>query len=238
MKKIYLTLIGFLLLSAAESQNVSTDFHYPVKRGSEAWMQIKTYDERKAISQIPDKTISNLSTSALLRAVLDYPLLPDIFVYKSYQFGLEQLRSNFNAFDSLMNRKDVFESMRAAYAAIDLSSVDSIKQIYDVGEFMFKVGVLELFIAQKEIIGNLSANQINTLSSGIIKAISNKSDHFDKYSAFGLTTTAWLLGRLLGDKISSKDLDFGVFIAQGYLISPTNAMKLKSLAESYLNTQY
>lgn len=70
-----------------------------------------SYSERVAFFQIPQDTVSLLSTSVLAGACLDYPLLMDAFAFNSLSEGIRTVLSRFNGFAEIITRKGARESL-------------------------------------------------------------------------------------------------------------------------------
>jgi len=88
-------LFGFLLLDACSEQEALIQvaepietmksrssvlaYEYPVRPGSDEWLELKTHDEKLRVTQLPEDILKNLSTEDLLEVCMDYPLLIDAF---------------------------------------------------------------------------------------------------------------------------------------------------------------
>ncbi len=123
----YRFLIRMLIPSVA--QNNKKAYDYPVRRGHAAWDTLKTFDQRRAATQVSAKFIKESNTSVLLESILKYPLLGELFFYNSFQTGIARLRTTCTALDSLMKRKDMCETVLDTYRAIDIRLVDSLPSL-------------------------------------------------------------------------------------------------------------
>lgn len=82
---------------------------YPKQPGSKAWKSAETHKELVELVQIPEGIIEDLSTEELLEAVENNPLF-SFDIYDSVELGIEQMCSNFNAMDDLLQREDAAQA--------------------------------------------------------------------------------------------------------------------------------
>ncbi|MDR1455246.1 MAG: hypothetical protein LBJ01_06310 [Tannerella sp.] len=80
---------------------------YPVKPGTDEWVQLGGYDERAGVSQIPDSILPGLSTADLTDLCLNYPFLYDASGFHDRTLGLDALFANFNGIRELYTRKEI-----------------------------------------------------------------------------------------------------------------------------------
>lgn len=108
MKQFLLIMLLSLVGVCSFGQKVTgADFTYPIKPGEDKWEKMYSVQERIASLQIPESVLPKIPTERLLDICLDYPYLVDVMFYDNFQKGIEVLRSNFNGFDELLNRKDL-----------------------------------------------------------------------------------------------------------------------------------
>jgi len=65
--------------------------------------------------QVPDDTLTRMSTGALVETVLDFPYAVNVLAYSTTQEGVDHLREQCNALDELMKRDDAEAEIRAVY---------------------------------------------------------------------------------------------------------------------------
>lgn len=141
---MYRALIALLFLIIAcntFAQSFSPKFQYPMRVGTERWGQVKSHDELRQIIQIPPQKIQEMDTPSLLSSVLNYPLIGDLLIFNSFKLGFYQLRDNFHAFDSLLNRKDLATAAFALYESIDPKEIDSIQDNIQNVEFKLRISL-------------------------------------------------------------------------------------------------
>ena len=119
---------------------------YPVKPGTEEWNQLslKHIDERVNVCQIPEDILSTLSTEDLTELCMQYPLLSQIlFVYNTYEGGLNTLFSHFNGIRELFQRNDGVKELLRKYRYIIQNSPDT------TGDFDIQnIRALEVILAR------------------------------------------------------------------------------------------
>lgn len=217
MKKRAITIVIFLLPLCILAQQQK--YHYPVKRGSEAWNVLITYKEKRAVSQIPTDIIQKLTTRDLLESVLDYPLIGDVFVFNNLQTGVDKLRINFTAFNELLRRKDVAAVTISRYRQLEIDSARSLPSLYSKGEYSVKMSFLEVLLAQPEITDRLQRTEKIALLRHLVSNYERKEGFREVYGELSLGTNAWPAWRLSrqldGNKITvqaDSSLDNGVIM--------------------------
>ena len=102
--------IGMLLASisfsfANEGEVVKKSF-YSINTDSAEWGSFETtYAMRNAV-HLEEKDLRGLSTSELLRAVLEYPLIVDTMLFNTYKEGIEFVSTHCTALKLFLNRID------------------------------------------------------------------------------------------------------------------------------------
>lgn len=223
-------LIGFLLLDACSEQEALIQvaepietmqsrsslpaYDYPVRPGSDEWLELKTHDEKLRVTQLPDDILKNLSTEDLLDVCMDYPLLVDAFLFNSFEEGLDKMCSRFNGFQEFMRRDDNAEVLskylERKSQSVKLANADKSTSRLDLATEV-AIGLL-----QKESIRmNLSANAssvaeaaINILAANGLfsERMHSSSDNVVKAStstAYTPLGSSWRIASLL--ELSEKD---------------------------------
>ena len=184
MKKYLLIMLLSLVSVCSYSQKVSTtDFTYPLIPGDGKWEKMNSVEERIAALQIPESILSKISTERLLEICLDYPYLLDVLFYEDFQKGIEALKNDFNGFNELLSRKDIGKYILAKDKNLPLA-LDNLKDKNDVekGKFSYQCFVLELLLAQDNVIETLSSNDEDELLDITIKNMELKTAHTDIFS--------------------------------------------------------
>lgn len=86
---------------------IDVPYQFPVVPGMDEWKSLKTFEEKLAVSQIPEDILTRMTTDALFKTVLNYPLAASLFVhdtiddpYRSY----EVVKEEFNGLAELDKR--------------------------------------------------------------------------------------------------------------------------------------
>lgn len=80
---------------------------YPVLPGTDEWLALSDHAEKVKACEIPEEILQCMTTEALLKSVLNYPLLGDMFAYSFPRQGYEALCSQFNGLQELKDREDL-----------------------------------------------------------------------------------------------------------------------------------
>lgn len=101
-----------LLVSALTEINnetsypITTPYEYPIKPGTNEWINFKTHAEKVEACQIPQEILCKMSTEALVETILNYPLLIDMFAWNTFEDGYFMLSKTFNGIKELEYRND------------------------------------------------------------------------------------------------------------------------------------
>ncbi len=188
MKQFLLIILFSMVGVCTFSQKVSsTDFTYPMKPGDDKWEKMSSVEERIASLQIPENILTEISTERLLDICLDYPYLLDVMFYDDFQKGIEALRSNFNGFNELLSRKDLGKFVLAKDKNFPLE-LDKIKGQNEIekGKFSFQCFVLDLILAQDNVLGSLSSNEEKELLDITIQNMELKTQQTDIFSSMSM----------------------------------------------------
>lgn len=217
---MYRALVALFFLVIAFNtfgQSFSPTFQYPVRVGSESWNNAKSYEELRRLNQIPAQEIKKMDTRSLLRNVLNYPLIGDLFLYNSFKLGFYQLRNNFYAFDSLLNRKDLMVAVFLLYESIDLKEIDSIQSNIQTMEFKLRISFLEELIWHLHTTSAINSKQSDHILNILIHKYNIKKELIDKYGVIGVSTSLWAISKLnYKAKASSSWIE--EFTENGYLL--------------------
>lgn len=66
-------------------QGIDEPYQFPIVPGSPVWETFTTHQDMLDATQVPDNVLESLSTTALIRTVMDYPLLGDMYLYNTVQ---------------------------------------------------------------------------------------------------------------------------------------------------------
>ncbi|MBE9917792.1 hypothetical protein G8C92_27710 [Paenibacillus donghaensis] len=125
MKKLFsLLLVTVLLFSFSVSvfanEAVSEDlsqvnsgenFEYKMTPGNPAWADLSSKQEMLDATRIPNDVLKRMTTEEVVNAVLNYPLVINIYAYDSYEAGLRALAEDSDAFRELLTRPDAGDKL-------------------------------------------------------------------------------------------------------------------------------
>ncbi len=78
---------------------------YPIQPGTEEWKELGTVQNKKDACRIPDDVLKELTDGELIRAVLDYPFLVEIFLVQDYSIGARNVYNDCDALQELLSRR-------------------------------------------------------------------------------------------------------------------------------------
>ncbi len=154
-------------------------YEYPLYPWDDEWAK---YDarEKTQMLQLPEAVLSGLSTQDLVKVVIDYPYLSNVFFYDSYEMGFHAVRNSFNGLDELMKREDAAECLIDFYKKIDFSvSVDFSDAKSSIRASNYNA--VEVILAQPEINNAISDEERNELESLIKKNNRYENGKIDCY---------------------------------------------------------
>ena len=215
MKKIILIVILFISIFSVHAQTQNIPYEFPFKPGTEEWKQFKSGNEMVQACKIPDSILISLSTEALAKTCLSYPLLNEVFYANNLQTGIKGVIKNFNGLSELLKRKHAGQEI---FKNKDKNVKDLKENINEVqkGLFTFEFTYLELLLSQPQMLNNLSRNERIELAKEAVRKYDNKKEKKDIFGEFGLTTTVFLIGKILNAEnklmevlktVSQKEID-------------------------------
>lgn len=223
----------FLLVKVVSGQQINETYDYPLRPGTEGWRGAKNHDELRRLSQIPSNTIAHMDTRTLLISVTRYPLIGDILVFPSFSRGIERLKENFSAFDSLLRRHDVIEALIWGYGAHDPVSVNELKDPVAIGEHMLASSLLEFTIADLVKHLDIHADQRQQLQAALMSKYRQNEKFVDKFGRIGLSTCLWAANQLAFEAILSEPW-YDSFRDNGVVLDGLHLDTLKRQIENFL----
>lgn len=92
--------------SADSSSIITKPYEYPITPDSPQWESFTQTSQMIEACQVPEDIAANMTTEALLKTVLDYPLMVNVIVQNTPEIGYEFLLENNAAFRELVTRND------------------------------------------------------------------------------------------------------------------------------------
>ena len=116
-------------------------YEYPITPDDPGWNDLTSTSEMFAVCQIPEDILSELSTSELMDAILDYPLLPIWVLQQSEEDAYEMFSRHFSAISEFISREDARDEIERrlivaqnlnARGVLTVGQYWSIKSFYDI----------------------------------------------------------------------------------------------------------
>ena len=189
-------ILMFLLCGISYGQAITEPYRYPVRPGMEQWKEVKPKDRINTLT-IPADVLKNMTTLALAKTCLDFPLFHEVMAADNLQQGFDQLTKLFNGFQELLTRKDASAALIQLYTRMDPNDVKKETTLARQGDVPFNFTYIELLLAQDKIITSLSKEQREVLRKAAISRFESKNTLAANYGDFGLNTTARILVKLL-----------------------------------------
>lgn len=137
---------------SSHEYNIEEPYTYPIVPGSSEWANFDTVYEMIEVCQIPEDILKNMSTEALVKTVLNYPLLMDLMAGNTPREGFAVMMSNFNGLQELSTRSDAGDYLDTEY--LDFSrNYSQTKSSYS--ELEMKEHLTGILLSQPELNKNL-----------------------------------------------------------------------------------
>ncbi|WP_462385282.1 hypothetical protein [Intestinibacillus massiliensis] len=155
-------------------------YMFPVTPNTVEWKQQKNRAAKVELCQIPENVQENITTSALLESVQNYPYKLDILMFDSLQKGFDKMKLEFNGLAELMDRPDLAAVVISAYAAAPVYVEDPNLDSTYIN--MANLAFLEILVQQPEVYAQLSDEEILGLQELIEQKHQEKLSQPDVYS--------------------------------------------------------
>lgn len=195
MKKLYLILLIGLLFSACSKDKCRDAdrgiYIYPEKPSG------ITFLEALEFYKIPENVLRCISTDALVQTCISYPEIGLIWTRNSLQQGFDFVKSNCNGFAELLNRSDGYSEIVNDYKQLDINRNWNSYSVLENGHYIVNIIYHELFLAQNEILLNLSKDQKSELFKLVLDNQKSKFDLVEFYGITGMTSSLAILARIM-----------------------------------------
>ena len=176
--------ISKALTQAVIENNV---YKYPIYPGDKEWAEYEAMEKNQML-QIPGDVLNSLTTQDLVKVVVDYPFLSDIFYYDSYSMGFKAVVAGFNGLAELLKRQDAPAALAEYYKNIDFTAKVDLADAKAVTRNS-NYNALEIILAQPEINDALSDEQLRQLENVIRKNVQYRNSH--RESTFALNVNGY-----------------------------------------------
>ena len=196
--KGFLFFLSFLFVSVCmNAQVIDQPYNFPIKPGTEDWKKLKSGQEMAAVCNIPPAILSSLTTEALVETCLNYPLFNEVFYASDLPKGLDALTKSFNGFNELFKRKDAGKELLRSYKLKNPKDISDSSSDIDKGLFTFDFIYVELLLSHSQILNNLNSKERVEVAKEAIKKYDAKKERIDIFGDFGLTTSVFVIGKIL-----------------------------------------
>jgi hypothetical protein len=195
MKKMIIIFMFCFVCSVLMPQDIKWD--YPVKPGSNEWAQLTTQEMKIKACQIPIEILQQISTQDLINLYLNYPLLININVFSTFQKGMDDLSKNFNGINELYRREGSAKLLMDGFIKISPKNFDPNWPPIQGFKYVLDLVALELLLSQKEILGQLTNDELNLLLINSVQKYKEKKELIKIYDQTGLSTVSILITSLI-----------------------------------------
>lgn len=157
-------------------------------------------------------------------------------LFNTFQLGIENLKSNFIAFEALNNRTDLGKILINKYQILAAKKIDS-ESLITKGEHSVKLSFIELMLGQKFTISSLTQEELISVLKTLINNYYNKKNEPGIYGTMSLSTCAWAINNML--IFSNADKKFLVnskYVEDGNVFSQEILKVILSKAQKYIET--
>lgn len=195
MNKLYLiSLIGMFVFSCSKDTCRDEDkgiYIYPEKPVDMSfWEALKLYE-------IPKNVLHCISTDALFQTCISYPEIRMIWTRSTLQQGFDFIRENFNGFDELFNRGDVYQVIVDQYKKLDINRDWESYSDLENGYYLVNIIYHEVILAQFDLLRSLTKEQKAELFKLVLDNQKMKFDLKDSYSVTGMQSSLSILARIM-----------------------------------------
>lgn len=185
---------------------------YPVKPGSKEWQQLTTQELKVRACQIPDELLSQISTKDLVELCLNYPLLMNVTFFSTFESGLKSFIRDFNGINELFRRNESAQLLKDKFIKVSVKNLDPNWTILQQGNYAYDLMFIELILSQKEILRQLSKDELKLLLINSVQKYSDKKDLLTIYGGMSLNTVGLLISSIIlqidsdGELFSLKEI--------------------------------
>lgn len=207
-------------------KKISEPYNFPVKADNPAWKEFKSRTEMADALQIPSDILKNLTTEALAKTCLNFPMFKDLCFFNTIQTGLNNLKQSFNGFQELLGRNDAAIELLKLYKLMKPEEIVHAANDTLRGDFSFHFVEIEILLAQEEIINSLSSDtETQLLKEAALKYEQKKAT--GEFSSFSLSPSMLVAGRILDKKgrlqnlkVSYTNNEIQNFLSTGLATNP------------------
>lgn len=195
-------LVSFVCNFSSRAQKIFTQAHedsyqFPVQPNSEKWKAFETHNEMLEACTLPQGSIDQLSTDALISTCLYYPLLTDLTAYEEWQTGFRNVCNGFNGLQELLRRKDAGQKLFGIYTQANPAGFDEGLPWLDKARYCFRLGIVEMLLCQDAVLENFSPEEKKALLDKCLQTEQLKKALPEWYSLYGRIPTHVCMAKVL-----------------------------------------
>lgn len=246
LKKSFVLIFPLILVMACLPEKVhkaNDAYDFPIRPGTDEWRALGSHDDMVEACQIPEKLLREMSTEGLIETVLNYPLFMDMLAYNDLQVGFDAVAFQFNGLNELLNRADAGSKLLMRYKTIAPEALGENWTSEQKGEYAFRLAYVEILLAQKNILSNLSKNELTNLLSEALHKYQQKMRLPETYGYLSIQSTVFLMGRVLNqigygpfDKVVQENEHIQEFLTKGSPIPVSNLNEITALVYEFLQS--
>ena len=166
-------------------------YEYPIKPGTEEWVQLVSRDARAQACTIPQEILETISTGGLFESLLNYPFILDYGAWEKMQVGFEKLKTENKGFTELYSREDLFQIIYDWYSPMSLECKDWIYRPNNA-PVVIELEIIEMFIFQNEFLDSLNHDRVIEIFKLIFNKLQSRIDNRS------LESEKWVSAAILG----------------------------------------
>jgi hypothetical protein len=171
-------------------------------------------EERLALHNIPAKKLRKMKSDELAESCLNYPSFSLLMTRNSLQQGYDYLKSIFNGFEELEQRKDAGAALLKIYSKLSPDKITEHTTLLEKGHYSFLFVYAEVMMAQPAVISNMSTAQRKQLVELCIFRFEEIQKMPDYFGVSNMITKAWVISRVL--EIEQND-EFFILVNENQL---------------------
>jgi hypothetical protein len=177
------------------SNSFSDVYEYPLKPGTQEWIDLVSREERAQACMIPQAILETISTGGLFESLLDYPFIIDYLAWEKFQLGFNKLKSENKGFAELYSREDLSQVIFAWYGSMILDCKEWIYHPLNTAPLSIELQTIEMFIFQDEFLDSINQDREIELFKLIFRKLQLKIKH-GYYESEKIISSA-ILGKIM-----------------------------------------
>ncbi|OPX25886.1 MAG: hypothetical protein B1H02_00340 [Candidatus Latescibacteria bacterium 4484_107] len=197
-----------MLLLAVQSLFAQNTFRYeyPVKPGAPEWREL-SLRQKRAVQQIPENILRDMSTQELLQAWMDLPGRLEVLAFNTMQQGFDVTVKHYNVLSELLDREDAGSVVLAYYLEIDPSGMKLVWSSRQKGKFITDIAFVEFLLSQPTVLSRLSKMEKKQLLKSCVDNLYKKQAFRNRERNFFWVRSAIILaGRILENEKNNQFL--------------------------------